>query len=65
MFLIGFFEIDRIISYKEALKSPSVKNNAHILRKGGGKNFSVWKGTKRSILLDIAIPVNKKKMDSS
>lgn len=64
MFLIGFFEIEYIIPYKEALKSPLTKNNAHVLRKGGGNFFSVWKGTERSVLLDKAIFLDKKNTNS-
>jgi hypothetical protein len=58
-FFIGFFEIERIISPQEAKRSPLARKNAHVRRRGDS-GFSVWKGSRRSGLLVIAVPLDKK-----
>ncbi len=61
-FLIGCFEIDRIIPYNEAKDSPLTRNNAHI-RRTRDSGFSIWKGTSRSALLEFAVPMDKGSVD--
>jgi len=61
-FLIGYFEIDRIIPYNEAKDSPLTKNNAHI-RRTRDSEFSIWKGTSRSALLEFAVAMDRESAD--
>jgi hypothetical protein len=62
MFLIGYFEIERIIPYDEAKDSPLTRNNAHI-RRTRDSGFSIWKGTSRSALLKFAVPMDSRSVD--
>jgi len=63
LFLIGYFEIRQILPYKEARSSTIVKQNAHRLREKD-KGYIIWKGTKRSSLLEYAVPMSKGNVDS-
>ena len=58
-FFIGFFEIERILSPQEVKGSSIARKNAHVRRRGDS-GFSVWKGSRRSGLLEIAVPLDRK-----
>lgn len=61
-YLIGYFEMLRIIPYEEALVSRLTKNNAHVKRIDD-HGFSVWKGTNRSSVLHRAVPIDRTNAD--
>ncbi|MFW9889691.1 MAG: hypothetical protein ACFFER_15995 [Candidatus Thorarchaeota archaeon] len=62
-FFIGFFEIDRILPPEIAVSSPLYRKNAHVIRKGDS-GFSIWKGTRRSALLEKAVLMDRRSVDS-
>ncbi len=63
MFLIGFFEIRKILTFSEAKLSTLTKKNAHRKRKNDS-NYTIWKGTNNSTLFKYAVPMSKGNADS-
>ncbi len=63
MFLIGFFEIRRVFAYDEAKISTLTKKNAHRKRKNDS-DYTIWKGTRNSVLFKYAVPISKRNVDS-
>lgn len=66
-YIIGYFEIEDVYHDFELVnpeKLSKVKNNAHVRRRYD-TNFMVWKGSQRSKLLDIAVPVSNKQFPTS
>ena len=61
-YLIGYFEIEQILPYKDAKTSPVVRKNAHRLR-NHDSGYTIWKGTERSSLLKYAIPMNQRNIN--
>lgn len=61
-YLIGYFEIDRIIPYDEAKTSRLTRNNAH-RKRISDTGFSIWKGTRRSSLFEYVVPMNRSNVD--
>jgi len=62
MFVIGFFEIREILPYQKAKLSTLTKKNVHRLRRNDSK-YTVWIGTKRSRLLEVAVPMNRENVE--
>jgi hypothetical protein len=58
LFLIGYFEIGQIFSDDAARMLSSLQNNAH-LRRSKDTDFTVWKGTSKSKLLERAVPIDR------
>jgi len=62
LYVIGFFEIRKILPYREARLSTLVKQNAHRLR-SNDSGYTIWKGTKSSGLLECAVPMSRRNVD--
>lgn len=66
-YIIGYFEIEEIyndVELKDPKKLSKVHNNAHVRRRND-KNFRVWKGSQKSKLLKVAVPLSNKLVPTS